>query len=151
MKRLVLLAAVAALTAGCGIRPSVVIEGAAAPTEDLDGVVLFFLNGGVLTRVTRTPVEPVKDLLTLLGQGLTGMEQSQGLTTEVPAGAAPTTASDNGEMVTVSISSPVAELSSNAQDQIVCTAAPPWREPRAQVVITGPDQSTQPSVCPYRA
>lgn len=151
MKKLMLLAVVAALISACGIRPSGVIHGSAAPTEQLNGVVLFFYNGPTLTRVTRRPAESVKENLTLLGEGPTGIERIQGLTTEIPAAAAPITMSGDRRQAMVVISSPVADLSTNAMDQIVCTAVPPRQESRVRVVITGTDQSVQARTCPFRA
>lgn len=151
MKRLLLCAVVALLTAGCGIRPSDVIHGVEAPKEELDGVVLFFLNAGTLTRVVRPSAEPFEHELTLLAEGPTQREQREGLTTEIPPAAAPITQTADAMTVTVSISSPVAELSENAKDQLTCTAVPPWQEPQVQVVIAGPDQSTPVDACPFAA
>ena len=149
MKKLLAAMAVT-FTAACGVQPSGVIRGAEAPTEKLDGPVLFFLNGKTLTRVTR-PAEgvPGGDNLDLLGKGLTDLERFDGLKTQIPVAAAPITMKPKGDQAVVTISSPVADLSALAKDQITCTAVPPWQRRQFQVVITGTDRSVQTRPCPF--
>ncbi|MER7208857.1 GerMN domain-containing protein [Streptosporangium sp. NPDC000239] len=141
--------------AGCGVRPS---DGAIDAGEPPRGVVapgwkitLYLVRDGRLSAVTRPSDRPVfrKDTLALLAAGPTVMERSDGLTTDVPPGAAPfsVTTKRAGHLV-VTLSTPAGELSRLAIEQIVCTTAATLRESPAQITVTGARKSIDPHDCP---
>jgi hypothetical protein len=127
------------LVAGCGVRPSSVVEGGPAPTVAA-GATLFLVSGGHVTPVLR-PKPDSSDLLALLAAGPTAVERDQGYTSEVPAGVALSAAASE-----VSVSVDVRSLSALAVDQIVCTAAPD----STPVTLVGGGASRGPQVCPVR-
>ncbi|MEV0824720.1 hypothetical protein [Nonomuraea rubra] len=141
-----------AAVAGCGVRPSDVIEagdppsGRVAPTWP---ITLYLVQNGRLSAVKRSgpPLTPA-DTLTLLADGPSARERSRGLTTEVPSEAGPfeVTAAPAGHLV-VTLSTPVVDLSALAVEQIVCTAAATADGP-AQVTVVGAGQSAGPRTCP---
>jgi hypothetical protein len=75
------------LGSGCGVRPSGVIHGVAAPTGPVYGVYLYFADStGRLTAVlrpTNPPPSPSATLAMLVG-GPDADEQAQGFRTELP-------------------------------------------------------------------
>jgi hypothetical protein len=115
--------------AGCGVRPSPVITGAAPPSgavERTATITLYWVKNGRLSAVTRPggpPLSPA-DTLALLADGPTAREQVQGLTTDIPRGAGPfsVSATSTGHLA-VTLSTPAGELSTLAVGQIVCTVA----------------------------
>ncbi|MFE3455019.1 GerMN domain-containing protein [Nonomuraea sp. NPDC059194] len=142
--------------AGCGVRPSDVIEagdppsGAVVPTTT---ITLYLVKNGRLSVVTRpSGGRPLfrADTLALLAAGPTTMEKADGFTTDVPPDASPfsVTVKTAGHLV-VTLSTPAGELSTLAVDQIVCTAAAatvPKSPPKVTVVDAG--QSVDPRNCP---
>jgi hypothetical protein len=141
--------------AGCGVRPSGVITGDAPPSgavrSPAAAITLYFVRDGRLAAVTRpggAPRSP-SDTLDLLAAGPTAGEQAHGLTTDVPAGAAPfsVTAGPSGRLV-VTPAGPAGALSALATGQIACTAAATAPDHRAPVTVAGarPDVGRPP--CP---
>ncbi|MGP3960914.1 hypothetical protein ACTWPT_33400 [Nonomuraea sp. 3N208] len=142
--------------AGCGVRPSDVIEagdppsGRVAPTTT---IILYLVKNGRLSAVTRPGPggRPLfkADTLALLAAGPTAEEQAHGFTTDVPPEAGPfsVTAKAAGHLV-VTLSTPADELSTLAVEQIVCTAAATSPESPAQVTVTGAGQTVGPRNCP---
>jgi hypothetical protein len=127
------------VVAGCGVRPSAVIEGVEAPSGDPDGTLLFLVSDGAVVpvvrpfRITRPPGEGIPgeipleppDPFALLAAGPTADERALGLTSEVPAEAVPTEitpSGDGGVMVRLPID--VTALSPLAAEQLACTTAP---------------------------
>ncbi|MEN3609836.1 hypothetical protein AAH979_09830 [Plantactinospora sp. ZYX-F-223] len=148
------LALLTALAAGCGVRPSAVITGGAAPPGPAQGVGLFFVAEHRVTLVLRpsTPPGSVDGALALLLAGPDPTERELGYTTEIPSGAAPATvAASDPSGTTVRLGTDVTALSATAVDQIVCTVryALPDGEPtdRTLVTLTGPDGSRGPRGC----
>jgi hypothetical protein len=149
---------IAALTAGCGVRPSGVITGGPAPTKDVvDGPPLapgasslYFLAGSALTpvpRPTRQRLSPAQ-ALALLQNGPDDAERAAGLTSEVPTGLDPVTVTtDASGTVDVAVSADVTALSAPAVDQIVCTVrdALPTTAP---ITVTGGAATRGPGTCP---
>jgi hypothetical protein len=146
--------------AGCGVRPSGVITGAAPPSgavEPRPGVprgttttiTLYLVTNGRLSAVTR-PGGPLSqaDTLALLAAGPTAEEQAHGLTTDVPPDAGPfsVTAKPAGRLV-VTLSTPASELSTLAVEQIVCTAAATAPDSPAQVTVVGAGRGVGPRNC----
>ncbi|MEV0228544.1 GerMN domain-containing protein [Nonomuraea sp. NPDC050786] len=141
--------------AGCGVRPSDAIpvggppSGRVAPTTT---ITLYLVKNGRLSMVARRPSGPPlfsANRLELLAAGPTPEERAYGLTTDVPPEAAPfsVTAERTGHVV-VTLSTAVADLSTLAVDQIVCTAAATKPESPLQVTVIGGGQSVGPRNCP---
>jgi hypothetical protein len=143
-------ALLAVLAAGCGVRPSGVITGSPAPTEQVRGVALYFLDDSSLTPVLRrTPqrLSPLKTLV-LLQHGPNGDERAANLTSEVPAGLDPlTVTTDASGDFDVVVSTDVTALSARAVDQIVCTLrdALPTTTP---ITLTSATATRGPRSCP---
>lgn len=142
--------------AGCGVRPSDVIEvgappsGGVAPTTT---ITLYLVKNGRLSAVKRRPKPGGRplfkaDTLALLAEGPTARERAHGFTTDVPPEAGPfsVTATPAGGLV-VTLSTPAGELSTLAVEQIVCTAAATAPEGPAQVTVVGAGQSVGPRNC----
>jgi hypothetical protein len=157
-RRRALLAALAllvALAAGCGVRPSVVITGGAAPVGPARGVGLFFVADHRLVLVLRPtmPAGAIDNALALLLAGPDPTEQKLGYRTEIPADAGPAeTTSSDPSGTRVQLSGGVTALSPTAVDQIVCTVrnAIPDGGPTdgaAVVTLVGPDGSRGPLTC----
>ncbi|MBE1491433.1 GerMN domain-containing protein [Plantactinospora soyae] len=147
----VVVALLMALVAGCGVRPTGVITGGAAPVGPARGVPLFFVADQHLALVLRptTPVDSVDDVLALLLAGPDPTERELGYGTEIPADAGrPTTTTSDPSGTTVKLSGDVLALSPTAVDQIVCTVrdAMPTGGP-ARVTLAGPDGSREPLTC----
>ncbi|GAA3523864.1 hypothetical protein GCM10022222_02620 [Amycolatopsis ultiminotia] len=132
------LAVVALLAAGCGVRPSGVIQGleapsgppvpsagghgTGAPSSPPAAVSLYFVSGGSVVPVTRPEVATAPaGLLTLLAGGPDESERANGLTTEVPRTIAPATVTTSGTTVEAMLGTDVTALSPTAVNQIVCT------------------------------
>jgi hypothetical protein len=143
-------ALIAVLGAGCGVRPSGVITGGPAPTEQVRGVALYFLADSTLTPVLRSArqgLSPTQTLV-LLAHGPDGDERAANLTSEVPAGLDPVTVTTDGSgSVDVVVSADVTTLSTKAVDQIVCTVrdAMPTAAP---ITITSGAATRGPWTCP---
>jgi hypothetical protein len=140
--------------AGCGVRPSDVIEAGDPPSGSVEPTtpsILYLVKNGRLSAVTRPPGRPGShaDTLTLLAAGPTAREQAHGLTTDVPPEAGPFSviAKPAGDLV-VTLSTPAGELSTLAVDQIVCTAVAMTQESTVQVTVVGAGQSVGPRNCP---
>ena len=108
----------------CGVRPSGVISGAAAPvgpSVEADRV-LYFVAAGEPVMVQRTDASaPDADVVAILGQGPANEEQARGLSSEVPASFAPATITLVPSGLDVERAGDVAALSPAAVAQIVCT------------------------------
>lgn len=141
---------IAVLGTGCGVRPSGVITGGPAPTEQVRGVALYFLAGSTPTpvlRLTGQRLSPTRTLV-LLQHGPDREERATNLTSEVPAGLDPVTVTtDATGGVDVVVSADVTTLSTKAVDQIVCTVrdALPTAAP---VAITSGTETRGPRLCP---
>ncbi|MEV4215294.1 hypothetical protein [Micromonospora sp. NPDC049662] len=145
---------VALLTAGCGVRPSDVITGRSAVSGPFTGRGLYLISDGELALVVR-PVKnvpgPPLETLVLLVSGPTEAERSAGLTSEVPADAAPVsmTPSTDEPGITVRFKGAVLPLSTLAANQIICTVALAGQQPTsAPVTLVGSDGTRPPWSCP---
>jgi hypothetical protein len=132
VKRALALATLLLVTA-CGVRPSDVIVGGPAPTATAV-IPVYLVSDGRVTPVSRP--DPASGLAQL-AVGPTTAEREQGYTTEVPAGVSLEAAGS-----TVTVSTDVTSLSTNAVDQIVCTAA------LGPVTLVGGGQTRGPLECP---
>lgn len=144
-----------AAVAGCGVRPSDVIQagdppsGRVAPTTT---ITLYLVKNGRISAVARPGGRRMflADTLTLLADGPTTREQAHGFTTDIPPEAGPfSVTADPAGHVAVTLSTPAGELSTLAVQQIVCTAAAATApEIPAQVTVVGAGQSVDPRNCP---
>ncbi|PZG04019.1 hypothetical protein [Nonomuraea aridisoli] len=147
------LVSLAAVT-GCGVRPSDAIsagEPPSGPVAPSPTITLYLVKNGRLNAVTRPagrrPLFPA-DTLALLAAGPTPGEQAQGLTSDVPPEAAPfSVKAEPAGHLAVNPSTPAADLSTLAVEQIVCTAAAAPGSP-AQVTVVGAGQDFSPRSCP---
>ncbi|SEP01673.1 hypothetical protein [Amycolatopsis saalfeldensis] len=154
--RIGLVAVVAVVLAGCGVRPSGVIPGGPAPSgpvvpESSQSTVLYFVLGGQPTAAQRqgTTTSP-GGVLTLLAEGPDDAERAAGLTTEVPANAAPASVSMAPGDVTVALGLDVQSLSTMATQQIACTVGHLGSAPgAAAVTLTGGGHRRGPLTCPF--
>jgi hypothetical protein len=152
----VLAAATIVVLAGCGVRPSGVISGVPAPSgpvvpEASNSTKLYFLMGSQPTasQRQRTRTEPA-DVLALLAAGPDDDERAAGLTTQVPANAAPVSVEGAPSGVTVTLGTDVSALSTVATEQIACTlrhqdsaaSVPP-------ITLIGGGHSRGPLACPF--
>lgn len=135
------------LLAGCGVRPSDVITGGAAPAGAVEGVRLYLVSEGEPMVVLRG-LKPMKldDILNLLAAGPDPTEQQAGLTSEVPAGIAPVKVGTRGDSLVVALSTDVRPLSVLAVIQIVCTVQA--IAGTAPVTLVSGEQSRGPLQCP---
>lgn len=107
---------------GCGVRPTPILTGGAAPTVSVHEVTVYLISakGDGLVRRTRsyTGTVDTTTAINLLVAGLTEEEKKLGLLTEVP------TTSSRVDMVSNLIVLPpdMGPLSKLAQYQIYCTA-----------------------------
>lgn len=148
----VLVVAVLLAAAGCGVRPSGVIQGGPGPTGVLSGVELYLVSRGELTTVLReVPEVPAvsggsavsaTESLALLVAGPSPRESELGLTSELPPDVRLLAVSQDVDRVTVTLSVDVAELSTLAADQLVCTAA------AASVTLVGMGHTREARTCP---
>ncbi|GAA3436135.1 GerMN domain-containing protein [Kutzneria kofuensis] len=131
-------ALVGAVVAGCGIRPSRVIQGWEAPKGAVSSLIVYLLDHGTLRAVTRplppSPTldpkatagmiirSPQDDALRALAQGPTATEAAGGLTSDIPSDATLATkyVDDGGNWVFV-YTPDGKPLTQHAVDQIVCT------------------------------
>lgn len=148
--RAVLAAGALVALAGCGVQPSGIIYGSAPPSGAVVPATftsLYLVADGQLAPVARSagPMSRAAGL-EMLAQGPTEQERARGLTSEVPAAAAPfsVTADVSGRTV-VTTSAPAGELSALAVDQIACTASD-----GGQVMIIGAGSNSGPVMCPLR-
>lgn len=140
----------AAVTAGCGVQPSGVIPGLEAPSGSVQadaGTTIYLLSQGTVTAVKRGDGQlTVVQRLTLLAAGPLPAEQAQGLSSEVPATAAPFSLKSDSAGLTVITGTDVNTLSTRAADQLVCTADATGQPVR----LAGNDGSRTPQSCPAR-
>ncbi|MFC7614438.1 hypothetical protein ACFQV2_13820 [Actinokineospora soli] len=130
MRVLAVLASLLVL-AGCGIQPSGVITGDAAPRGDVAPgnpagpmTILYLVSseGGLSpVRLTIKPLSPADTLALLASPAVE--KRAPGLTTEVPTGAEFVVSTDASGKTEVALSTSADQLSSTAVAQIVCTAA----------------------------
>ena len=149
--KLLVLTVLVMLVTSCGVRPTGAIMGGPAPTEELDGAVLYLVNDNVLTRVVRPKSDQMQNNLQLLAEGPTPEESATGLTTDLPPNMAPIETSGTPDSLTVKISAPVATLTEMAMNQLTCTAQQPWQNLNAKITLSGPDQTLSPRTCPFTA
>jgi hypothetical protein len=158
----------ALLTAGCGVRPSGVITGGAAPTwpgkvgpprsAPPDAVRLYLIANGGLTWVLRPTGHPLSptETLALLAGGPDAAERASGFTSEVPSDAAPIGVTSGPSGLTVTLARDVSTLSATAVEQIVCTAQTAQTAPAtggeaaapAPVTVLGQGRRRGPDACP---
>ncbi|KPI00756.1 Lipoprotein LpqB, GerMN domain-containing protein [Actinobacteria bacterium OV450] len=145
------------LLAGCGIKPTGVIESGAAakviiPGPGTLGTVYFVMPDGRLAPVPEQD-QPAKSPVSVLMRLLIGPldeEKAAGLETRVPAPADRKppfglSAGVSGDVLEVRLPFAVAGLSDTARRQLVCTAAS--TNPKYTVVLRGPDTSVGPARC----
>ncbi|MCI2423366.1 hypothetical protein MOQ72_38700 [Saccharopolyspora sp. K220] len=145
-------AALLAVSAGCGVRPSAAIPGAPAPAERPDGVGFYLVLNGKLMPVLRPTGQ--QSALALLAAGPNAEERAQGFTTEIPPDAAPIELAHDSPSMVVTLSTDVAGLSTMAVDQIVCTAiidTPGRASGLGSVTLVGHGRSRGPQTCPLFA
>jgi hypothetical protein len=110
------------MLSGCGIRPTPVLTGGAAPTVSVQDVVIYLVKpeGDGLVRRTRSHTGTVDSTtaINLLVSGLTEEEKKLGLMTEVPATSMKIDVVSN----VIVLPSDMGPLSKLAQYQIYCTA-----------------------------
>jgi hypothetical protein len=108
------------LGAGCGVRPSGVITGLPAPTGPTEGTgpLIYFVADGQLLAIPRAIGG---DPVAVLAAGPDANQRAQGLSTQVPAAAAPASVVRANHAFTVLLATDVTTLTSTAVDQIVCT------------------------------
>ncbi|MFC8299549.1 hypothetical protein ACIQH6_18460 [Micromonospora orduensis] len=129
------------LAAGCGVRPSGVISGRPAQSGASQGIRLYLLWRGqvaVVVRPDKVNQAPSPEVsLALLLAGPQEDERQQGFTSEVPAGlravrsapptgavpGSPAAVAGGADGLTVTVTGPVRQLSTDAADQIICTVA----------------------------
>ncbi|WP_410570225.1 hypothetical protein [Amycolatopsis sp. cmx-4-61] len=128
MKKLFVLA-VLLLTSACGIKPTPVLAAGPAPTlrnPVNDGtatdLILYFLQDDRAVPVARPAVFPTRfeATLTMLLDGPTAAETSDGYTTALPRSGAITLTP--GPPTTVNVSFPLRTISAAGINQLVCTA-----------------------------
>ncbi|MGP4098984.1 hypothetical protein [Nonomuraea sp. KM90] len=145
-----------AAVAGCGVRPSDVIEAGDPPSGGVvpvTTITLYLVKNGRLSPVARPGLggRPLfrADTLALLADGPTAREQAKGFTTDVPPQAAPflVTAKPAGHVL-VTPSAAAGDLSALAVQQIVCTAAAATPDSPAQVTVAGTEEDVDPRSCP---
>ncbi|MBF9127897.1 hypothetical protein I0C86_02620, partial [Plantactinospora sp. S1510] len=156
-RRCALPAAIALLLAvatGCGVRPSAVITGGAAPVGPAQGVSLFFVADHHLVPVLRptNPAGSIDNALALLLAGPDPTERTLGYSTEIPADTGPAETTSDPSGTTVRLPGGVTALSPTAVDQIVCTVRTTvpdggTADTSAVVTLTGPDGSRGPLTC----
>ena len=134
MKRV--LAVLALLLAGCGVQPTDPIRGLPAT-----GAMIYLVQANATVPVLRPTRNQVDDneVLALLAEGPTAIERDAGLTTEVPAAAAPMMV--DGSTVTLQVDPN--SLSLTGVEQIACTASAP-----GPVTLIGGGLSRGPITCP---
>ncbi len=107
---------------GCGVRPTPVLPGSAAPTVSVHEVTVYFVSadGGSLVRRTRSHTGSVDNTtaITTLIAGLTEEEQKLGLRTEVPKTSTPVLTVSN----LILLPTDMLPLSKPASYQLFCTA-----------------------------
>ena len=111
------------MLAGCGVRPTPVLNGAPAPTVSSHELTIYLLSakGSELVRRTRTYSGSVDraTAINLLVQGPDEEEKKLGLTTEVPVTTSPVYAPVSNVIV---LPEDMGPLSKMAQFQLYCTA-----------------------------
>ncbi|AUI58103.1 GerMN domain-containing protein [Amycolatopsis sp. BJA-103] len=129
-KTLMAVLSATALVAACGVQPTGVVPAGPGPsirategTSVMGGVTLYFVSDGRVIPVTR-PAEGFlspEGAITLLMKGPTEREAAQGLTTFVPpeVGRVEVYSGEPGTMV---LPYTTRKLSSQALNQLVCTA-----------------------------
>ena len=110
------------MLAGCGVRPTPVLNGAPAPTVSSHELTIYLLSakGSELVRRTRTYSGSVDraTAINLLVQGPDEEEKKLGLTTEVPTTTSRVFAVSN----VIVLPEDMGPLSKMAQFQLYCTA-----------------------------
>ena len=110
------------LAGACGVRPTPILPGSAAPTVSVRDVTVYFLSadGTGLVRRTRSHIGAVDNTtaITSLIAGLTEEEQKLGLKTEVPQTAQPVLTVSN----LILLPTDMLPLSKMASFQLFCTA-----------------------------
>ncbi|WP_424187123.1 hypothetical protein ACOBQX_04625 [Actinokineospora sp. G85] len=133
--------------AGCGVRPSGVISGVEAPSGPTraPGPVLYFVLAGAVVAVERAGGA---DVVATLAAGPDAAESATGLTTEVPASAAPARVQRSSTGIEVDLSGDLARLSPLAVDQIVCTVVAREGLSTRAVTLRGGGQTLERQTCP---
>ncbi|RKR91605.1 hypothetical protein BDK92_6006 [Micromonospora pisi] len=151
--------ALTATLAGCGVRPSGVIVGGAAPAGPVQEVAadtrLYLVSEINLTLVVRDTgqTSSLAETLALLTDGPDAQERARGLTSEVPLDARVVEVASEPTGTTVTYASDVTALSATAVAQIVCTVndaltATGQEAGSAPVTLVGRGRSRGPNTCP---
>ncbi len=140
-------ALVGLVLAGCGVRPSGVISGVEAPDGPTRAAVpvLHFVAAGAVVAVGRPGGT---DVVAALAAGPTPEESANGLTTEVPASAAPAESRWTADGIEVDLSDDLTRLSPLAVSQIVCTVLAGEDSSTATVTLRGGGQTLRRGTCP---
>lgn len=129
--------AASGLAAGCGIRPTGVVEAGnpPAPAAPATQNVLYFVKDGALVATTRTGLAGHALLaIDQLMAGPTADERRRGLTTELPPGISREPVADGDPALAIRQKDPDVRWSPLARAQVACTAERlPWIR-RVQVV-----------------
>ncbi|MEV6525637.1 hypothetical protein AB0M43_27180 [Longispora sp. NPDC051575] len=126
MRRLFPLVLAVTLLAGCGVRPSAVVPAGEAPRKfTAEVTALYFVLNGGLYRSERIDTQPlsVSQKVDLLFAGPRADEREKGVTTALPTitGGGSEVVRQTPQRYEVRVRAAVAELSSRALDQLVCT------------------------------
>ncbi|KOV84993.1 hypothetical protein [Nocardia sp. NRRL S-836] len=110
------------LAGACGVRPTPILPGSAAPTVSVHEVTVYFgsADGTTLVRRTRSHTGSVDNTtaITTLIEGLTDEEKRLGLRTEVPRTSTPVLTVSN----LILLPTDMLPLSKLASYQLFCTA-----------------------------
>lgn len=120
----VLAIGLAAVLAGCGIRPTEVVRGGQSAGGTPPGVPLYFLADGRVSpvvRVTGAQSVDADEALDLLDDGTKQAERAAGFRTEIPDTATLSVESAERGRITVAVGLDPGRLSGAAVDQIACT------------------------------
>ncbi|WP_406341720.1 hypothetical protein [Streptomyces sp. NBC_00648] len=145
--------------AGCGVRPSEVVEvgdpaNVQTVPDSAHGGVFVYLKGpdGALPVTRTTDEERVAQggVLLMLFDGPTEADRAAGLTSDVPSYHGEVGVSTSGTTMEITLTRPVRDFSAVARQQLVCTAAHSMEDSSAiTVVLRGSDTSLDPEPCRY--
>jgi hypothetical protein len=121
----VVLTALLALSAACGIRPTGVLSGDRGAGGVATGPVLYFVVNGAVAPISRVTghLGDAPATMSMLFAGPNETERAAGVTTELPPVPAysVTSIDVNQAMITVTVPVDVHTLTRNAAEQLVCT------------------------------
>ncbi|WP_308258140.1 hypothetical protein [Pseudonocardia lacus] len=156
MRRAAWVCAVAALLAGCGVGPSGVLDGGAAPTGVAPGVTLYFVDADGRLHPQQRPTDRLGTVDGAVSLLLSGPGPGSGLRTEIaPVVTERVEVTTAPGLLRLVVPLAAAEVSPLGVDQIVCTALGVHvqgggeRGTRVQLGFTLPAPgSDEPRTCP---